>query len=170
MARQVTARRRMEWTVIPNGSNTFVADAVAQVSGSVNFAGAGNTILRMLGELLISQQVALVSTEIRLITSAIGLFSAEAIAAGVASMPSPSADPNWPWLWWNSTSLVHGVGALDVTSAGIGMRRIPFDVKTKRKIRSGESLVMLSNYSEVSGSTGTVTVTAAQTRVLAALP
>ncbi len=171
MARAFTRSTRMkkQWLNIPNNISDLSASATFIASGSLVFDSDVRTIMRMIGEIVVTPSTDLVDTEAALFTFGIGLFNAEAVVAGAASLSSPSGDPDYPWLWWYSTVLVAGPGGdLGELAQGALTNRIPFDVKSRRIVRPNETLVMVGNFSQTSGSAD-YHVGVAHTRVLLAL-
>ncbi len=88
------------WDSIAATQLTMTADGVHM--GSSGFApGLGPmTVLRMIGEYTIQPTAAITALDACRVTVAIGVVSSDAFAAGVGSMPDPSSEPDYPWLYW----------------------------------------------------------------------
>ena len=67
---------------------------------------------------------------------------AEAIAAGVGSLPSPEDDPDFEWLYYYQGAVINPQNAL--RDGPVSGGRVQFDVRGQRIMRSGESVVWLA--------------------------
>jgi len=171
MARRIITRARMkkQWTSMPNSTTALTSAGTSIISGNLAFTTDVSTILRMIGQLVVTPLTDFTTTERSILTVAIGLFNSEAVAAGAASLSDPVADSNYPWLWWKSMVFLNSVG-LDLGENALGglTTRESFDVKSRRIVRPNDSLVMVGNYAQVVGGAD-MTVDVAHTRVLIAL-
>ncbi len=167
MANRFAAKRRKIWSFIPGVSQSVTADATFGAGGSLGGFTA-HTVLRMLGEYVISLNNAAVADDTLAITMAIGVVSTDAVAAGVGSLPDPGAEPDYPWLYWADHVFHFPITGPDM-SVQSGSLRHSFDVRSMRKIKPRESLAFIGQYTDLSG-TPPVQVITAQTRVLLAMP
>jgi len=162
-------RMRKGWLPIGNGTSAMTANGTFQV-GFVNFTGPG-TVLRMLGEYIIHNTATVVADDAVLITVGIGLLSTDAIAvAAAAGLPDPGEEPEYPWLYWAEHPL-RFPKALSTTISGdsvSGVVRRSFDIRSMRKFKEREGLVVAVQYGNLAG-TPPITITMARTRVLVGL-
>ncbi len=71
-----------------------------------------------------------------------GVVSAEALAAGVASVPEPFTQSDWPgWLLWGSFADHFELGT--ASSLLPGSLQIPVDSKAMRKMGQNEALILV---------------------------
>ena len=148
-------RRKTQWggfgsntgTAVLPGFITLVAGTPAfassgiVVQGGLGFVDEEVTITRMIGHLSVAMGI---DTAVNSATVAVGCLVArnEAIAAGVASLPSPEDDPDSDWLFYAVIGLINPQNALrDGPSSSKGM---PFDVKGQRIVRAGEAPVWIA--------------------------
>ncbi len=157
-------RMAKEWAIIPGGLLDFTADATQIGSSILNLGPA--TVLRMLGEYAIGPVTAPVTLETAELTVAIGVASSDAVALGASAMPDPADEPNYPWLYWAQHSLFFTTTNLDPAGETASVRH-GFDVRSMRKIKPRESLVMVVQMTRVSG-TPDLRIVLGSTRVLVA--
>jgi len=138
-----------------------------QVVSALAFSTA-DTVLRMLGEYTIAPTTAPTALDRAILTMAIGVVSSDAFAVGASAVPDPASEPEYPWLFWASHALHFTGTSVDGGAAGISVRR-SFDVRSMRKMKPRESLIWVSEYSDLAGAPP-LTATAGITRVLLALP
>ncbi len=158
-------RIEKEWNNIPG--ITLALTAAATVSGSAFIPGTSITIMRMLGEYMIVNTGTIVAADGARVTVGIGVVSADAFAAGAASLPDPDGEPEYPWLYWASHSF-RFPKALSATISGdsvSGVIRRPFDIKSMRKMKPGQALVFIVQYADISGNPA-LTMEIAPTRLL----
>ncbi len=160
-------RMPKHWHFIASAIDNFTANG-AMLGGSLALDGPW-TVLRMLGEYLIhfSQGGTIVVGDTATIGVGIGVVSTDAVAAGAGSMPDPNTEAEYPWLYWAQ----HFVVALTANPAqvqdGVGVVRRSFDIRSMRKLKPRESLVVVLDYFD-NGGAPPVTVEFATTRVLVA--
>jgi len=134
--------RLTQWIGPPDQAYITVASTATVLISSVNFEDP-LTILRTRGWIGLLPQVTAADVTI---TGAVGMaiVSAEALAAGVASTPSPYRDSDWGgWFVWRTFSLEFQFA--DAT--GFIMRETGFEVDSKamRKVSPNEALIVSSN-------------------------
>ena len=152
MARQFAGRRQeKDWVSIPGIEVDMTAAGTFQ--GASFAAGSSVTVLRMLGSYVLAPTDGgtFAAGDSATITVAIGVVSSDAFAAGAASMPDPAGEPGYPWLFWKSSPLFFHSTNASVLGATPLMPRIDFDIRSMRKMKSGQSLTMVLEYSDVSG-------------------
>ncbi len=73
----------------------------------------------------------------------IGVVSAEAFTAGIASVPEPFSDGDWGgWFVWRSFG--HHYEVLDATSSLLGSWSMEIDSKAMRKVTPNEVMVVVA--------------------------
>ncbi len=147
-------RQRKHWHGIKGATVNFTASATA-ILGSFSLGERDPyTILRMLGQLLVwptGGGTFVASDEARL-TFGFGRMSADAVALGASAMPDPSSEPDYPWLWWYSTT-VNFEGSADAPGQEIAMTdRGEINSKAMRKIGPRQSLALIVQYTDINGS------------------
>ncbi len=121
------------------GGATVILSTAMIIGGAAGLLDEEVTITRLIGQ--ISAVVDLDSADTEG-SFAIGCYvtRAEAIAAGVASLPNPETDPDAEWLYYIA-GLVRNAAV--ATKDELSSMRQAFDVRGQRKVRSGETLVWL---------------------------
>jgi len=168
MARQFTRgpRRTKQWRMIESlGPRDFTAPATV-FQGSIAFSEAA-TVLRMLGEYVIGPTSAPVAGDDAAVAIGIGVVSTDAATVGGASMPDPDTEGEYPWLYWANHPLFYATTNVD-HAVGTGVVRRSFDIRSMRKIKPRESLVVVGEYTSASGNPP-VTFFMQDVRVLLAL-
>ena len=158
------ARRRKEWRSLPKSSMAFGAASTVNAS-QLAFTDAA-TVLRMLGEYTIAPSSAPAITDGAQITVAIGVISSD--AAATTTVPDLGAELEYPWLYWASHPLFYRTVTVS-QELGSGVVRVRFDVRSQRKMKPRESLVMIADYENLSGDPA-LAFYVGVTRVLVALP
>ncbi len=165
MARGRGSRMSKQWEII-QGAPQILSAGGTSIVGSLAPTEA-ITVIRMLGEYNIgigtAAPTALDEAQIGL---GICVVSTDAVLAGAASMPDPSDDIGYPWLFWADHFLFFPTNTQTNASRQSSVRR-SFDVHSMRKIKPSESLVFVVQYTDVVG-TPTIHVGVAATRVLTA--
>jgi len=82
----------------------------------------------------------------------IGVVSSDAATVGASAMPDPCDEPEYPWLYWASHPFGFNGTAVE-TALASGSVRKHFDIKSMRKIKPSESLVVIGQYADI-GSAG----------------
>jgi len=102
------------------------------------------------------------------ITHGFAVVSTDAAAvASAAGLPDPADEPGYPWLWWHQ-SRYNFQDATPDESIGRSLQRIPFDIRSMRKVKPRETLVMVHQYTTLAGAPP-MDVLEASTRVLVGL-
>jgi len=121
---------------------TLTTNAAATILGTSLAFAIPATILRMRGNILLNFDAAADNSR-QNIGIGIGIISSDAFAAGVASVPDPLAESDYPWLWWTVMPLVN-----DLQIAGESLQvcvaaRVEIDSKAMRKVKPGQSLAVI---------------------------
>ncbi len=127
---------------LATGTPVVVSQA-AVVAGSTGFVDEEVTVTRVLGHVMAGIRVATANAAV---TIAIGcaIVRLEALAAGVASLPSPEDDPDYEWLYYNVFPLANPVGT-GIHDGWPGASLVmPFDVRGQRIVRRGMTFVWLA--------------------------
>ncbi len=151
------SRRKTEWAgfgsetgtaELPSGVAVATATPAAILStGSIvanalGFFDQEVTIIRTIGMLMVNLNI---NTAVSQGSFAVGLYiaRAEAIAAGIGSLPSPEDDPDAEWLAHFSGTLINpNSTARDGPLSGI---QIPFDLRGQRIMKTGQSQVWIGH-------------------------
>ena len=165
MARPRTGfpRKDKSWTGLLFSTLLLTADST-NLAGSL-VAGEFVTIMRMIGEYLISPTVAPAADDAVVISVGFGIVSTDAFAAGAGSVPDPAAELEYPWLYWAEHPLSFDLSAAFTSVAGAV--RHSYDIRSMRKLKRGQSLARVVQYSNIGGNPP-VTVHMGGTRVLIA--
>jgi len=172
---QRSQRRLTAWELGPGGDDIATLDR-ADFTGSTSAiigSGAtplipGLTIIRLHGFLEVSLTAATSARDGFNWSAGICVVSLDSFTAGVASLPNPFTDIEWPgWMW-------HGNGAIRTAVAGLAVgdpthnpMLVPIESKSMRKFRLNEVIALVV----AAGETGTATMSVAgMTRMLAKLP
>jgi len=137
-------RRATSWDTGAGGTTpTVVSSGIAQFVGSAAAATTdGLTIVRTRGHLAMFLES--VTSAMDSLTGAfgIGIATSAAIAAGIASVPTPLTEQAWEgWMYWSSFTIL---GRTAVEADGVndsaGVIREVIDSKAMRKINSDMSI------------------------------
>jgi len=168
-------RRLTAWSLGPGGDDLPTLDRTAFSTNTGAIVGTGVTpvvpnltIVRIHGFMEVHLTAAAAQRGGFNLVAGIGVASADAFAAGEASLPNPFDDIDWPgWMWMGQSSIRTSVGALAVGDPERNGFIMPIESKSMRKLRLNEVLFLKVQ----AGETGTATVdVAALTRVLVKLP
>jgi hypothetical protein len=159
-----SARMPKEWNSLAGialgmtASNTFLGSSLA--------FNSSYTVLRMLGEYVITPTSSPQALDNAIVTVGIGVVSSDAYAVGASAVPDPASEPNYPWLYWASHPFFFGATGADPASEACSVRH-SFDVRSMRKLKARESLALVVEYADIAG-TPALKFTAGSTRVLLA--
>ncbi len=129
------------YTTLGVGVPAIISQALI-AGGAAGLLDEEGTITRMIGQ--ISAQLDAETADVQAtVAVGMGVFRDEAVAAGVASLPSPEDDPDFEWLFYG----VYGLGN-GPTTAGqndqLSSLRVDFDVRGQRIVRTGQNVVWLA--------------------------
>jgi len=156
-------RKEKQWGFLPliqldlTGDGTFGGSAIAFTSVQ--------TVLRMLGEYIISPTGVVSAADSCTIVVGLAKVSTDAAAVGASALPDPGAEGEFPWLYWMSHSFEYPTVASGEGGIVSGSLRKAMDIRTMRKFRPGESLVWVVQYINNAGNPP-MTLTLSHTRVL----
>ncbi len=150
MARQFSRGPRSvkEWLSIP-AINAGLVAAGTTGGAAVGF-NAPATILRMIGEYTIGPTTNTVANDAMTLTVAIGVVSTDAATLGATALPDPFSEPEYPWLYYQSHQLIFPTTSADPRSAQSSLRH-GFDIRSMRKVKPRESLVLFAEYTDLGG-------------------
>ena len=159
--------RRMakQWVALAATPLALTASATA-IGGSL-VATEAFTVLRMIGEYIISPTSAPTAGDQTRVIVGIGVVSADALAVGASAMPDPGAEAEYPWLYWADHPFFFNSTALGGSGDGPIEGRYEYDIKSMRKLKPREALVLVVEYSNITGNPP-LTFISGQTRVLTA--
>ena len=157
-----TPRRRRQWqdNIIQETTSSGTQDTDALIGGAITET-KGLTLVRLIIGINIHPVTPVDSgVDLQSVALGIGMFTAEAIAAGV--LPDPNVEDEQPvtgWLWRHQTIIG------EWPPAGV---RIDADIRSQRKVMYGGTQIVINNDAE-SGSAFSV-VTTGLIRALYLLP
>ena len=157
-------RRNKSWFFIDGASTSMTADGTFALNGLST--STQTTVMRCLGEYIITPTSAPAAADRCEVTVAIGVVSSDAFAVGASALPDPGSEPDYPWLYWQSHALFFPTTDPESGAAAASVRHT-FDVKSMRKINARESLILVAQYRDGNG-LPPVTLAAGSTRVLLA--
>ena len=139
-------RRGMFWEGAGNVlTPTTGASLVFTCVGETTLENVPNpTLIRIRGEVLVYLTAVGASGAQALASMGMIIQSKAAIAAGVASMPSPFTDIGSDWLWHYQVPLaLRGSIGADNEALGAHVARIYIDNKSMRKVEQNQALVFI---------------------------
>ena len=169
-SRSRSVSRQVSWEEGPQAVDVTVASSAGKLWTAVAVpTTAGLTVVRIRGFINVFQLTGTAAGDGFFGAFGIGITTDEAIAAGVASTPSPFEDEGWDgWIWhsyWDTRVITGTVS--DGVNAGAVFQRIEIDTKGMRKLKLGMTMFGASDQTE----SGTASVEYnASTRVLVKLP
>ncbi len=143
-------RMDKEWNALPGQKMDI---STGTVLGPALEPNTSATVLRMIGEYVLAAQAGgtFVAGDAVNIGVGIGVISSDAFAAGAGSVPDPSGEPEYPWLYWKKVPVFfRSAGVEDLASNAVTSRHA-FDIKSMRKMKPRESLVFIIDYGNLSG-------------------
>ena len=136
-------RMKKHWALIGSGVPTaFTADSTNVNAGTLAFDEAW-TVIRMIGEYIISPGGVLASTDEAMVGVAIGVAATDAVT--VTAIADPINEPGYPWLYY----AVHAFsfrGTGQDNAVGSQWVRRAFDIKSMRKVMPSQSLFICAQY------------------------
>jgi len=144
-----TRGRRMpkHWHAITGVEISMTSSAVF-AGGSLALDGPW-TAIRMLGEYIIGLDAAPTAQDACQIGVGIGVVSSDAAALGATALPDPITEPEYPWLYWTNHRFFFT--STDLLANVMGAVRVPFDIRSMRKLKPRESLAVVVEYSDIAG-------------------
>ena len=157
-------RKTKSWNGIARSVHTFTTGDTDFGSGFA--VGSTFTVMRAIGEYLISPTAAPTALDKAVIGLGLGIVSSDAFALGETAAPDPVVEFGYPWLYWASHMLFFPTTTAD-PAAMSGSVRKSFDVHGMRKLRQDQTLAWCVQYVDVVGAPP-VTVDIGETRLLLA--
>ena len=151
-----------QWTSIPGGSLNLSSNSTVGGPGLLAFT-APATILRVRGHVRVAFLAAgLTATDEAQVVFGLGLFSSDAVALGSTALPDPSAEAEFPWMWYGEATMYSPNADFGDPLVSV---HLEIDTKAMRKVQPGKSLAMVLQYVNASGIPG-LRVIYSQLRVL----
>ncbi len=141
-----TPRVPKEWSSIASASLSLTANGTF-LGASTTF-GFPSTVLRVISGITIGPTSAPAALDEAHVTVGLGVFSADAFAAGAT--PDPETEPQYPWLFWKHYSLFFPTTSAD-PSVLTGSVREMFDIRSMRKLKPREDVGWVVQYSDIAG-------------------
>ncbi len=134
------------WDAMPSVSAQLTADGSTAVAGLAFTSPA--TILRCRGSLLYSLDESQQVNDKMKVGLGLGIISSDAFTA--STLPDPSGEAEYPWLWWHEVQLGSDL-AVGINNLGQNVARIDLDTKAMRKIKPGQTLTLVTQYVDLTG-------------------
>ena len=153
MARNFQRGPRMakNWDTLGQPSTPIVLTAtVTGVDAGTLARDESWTVIRMIGEYLIVPAGAPVAGDHCSVGVGIAVVSSDAVAVGGSAMPDPLVDLGYPWLYWKAHMFNFQDSSGDIGGRGTAVR-VPFDIKTMRKVKPQETLAFIFEYIDGAG-------------------
>ena len=153
MARHFTRSQKKSklWGAVPAFSSGSISADVLLAGNSLAFTSP-QTVIRMLGEYIITPTVAPAAGDRATWTVGLAKVSTDAFALGATALPNPASPRDFPWLYWAEHAFALEVADLSVASQGLGsVLRHSFDVRSMRKFTANESLGLVVEYTNFGG-------------------
>ena len=96
------------------------------------------------------------------VTVGIGIVSTDAATLGATALPDPQDEPEYDWMWWRELNVKRIVQTAETDSDIAGTVRWVIDSKAMRKVKPGQSLIMIFQ----TGTTTAIDIEMEQLRVL----
>ena len=149
MAHSRGRRTDKAWVILPGDMIQSSATGTKLFAGSIAFSSPG-TILRCRGRISGTFDETAQVGDFLTTTFGLGIVSTDAATLGATAMPDPSGDGDYPWLWWETMDLRSSVAAAP-TAYGPSAKELEIDTKAMRRVKPGQSLVMVMEHSSASG-------------------
>ncbi len=137
------------WSAIPSGGVNMTASGTFTAGGGLSFSGPA-TLLRARGELIIGLDETSATGDQSKVGMGLAIVSTDAFTLGVTAFPDPSGEPEYPWMWWNEVSLLTNTATAG-KGLGTDVVRVELDTKAMRKIKPGETLTLVIQYTTIVG-------------------
>ncbi len=134
------------WDALPSVNQQLTADGTTAIA-ALAFAIPA-TILRCRGDVMYSlDESQQVNDKVKL-GLGLGIVSSDAFTA--ATLPDPSGEAEYPWLWWREIQLASDL-AVGINNLGKSVERVEIDTKAMRKVKPGQSLILATQYVDITG-------------------
>ncbi len=158
-----TARKAKVWDAVPGFTQLLTAAGTTAIAG-LSFSDP-STVIRMLGEYTISPTSAPTALDDVRIAIGIGKVSTDAFTLGATALPDPAGEAEYPWLYWAEHSFTYPSNSTSL--AGAASMRKAFDIRSMRKFTVRETLAVVIQYVDITG-TPLMTLSFGQVRCLLA--
>ncbi len=142
-------RRSKVWVGAISSAATAIAPGATGLFGLITEASleaqGKPTIARIRGTYNVYYDSAATSSGVTgamIVTCGICLVSTKAFAAGIASVPLPITNVEFPWIWWDSVMVGQDVRSA-VGFTEIGQTNRPIDSKAMRKVPPAHTLIFV---------------------------
>ncbi len=128
------------------GNNTLL------IPGKIDFT-VPRTILRIRGTGFVAFNAATTALDEAQVTIGVAVITSDAATVGSSAMPDPTDEADFPWLWYHvvrmfSPFVIDGTGSDD---SGALIARFDIDSKAMRRVKPGQALVAVTQYTDVTG-------------------
>ena len=153
-------RRKTLWSG-QDTVGTLVMGNVVRASAGVSIYPVGLealsvfTITRIIAELSVQFVASDAIGNIAIVYTGIIIVSAEAFAAGAASLPDPRTRQSDDWMYLGMQTLVASATGVN-TASGLSAKTMQLDLKGQRKTVPGETVVGVLAIDGLTGSTRTI--------------
>ena len=133
-------KRQVEWSGVADQGFISIGAGASVIISSLSFAEK-STIVRNRGILSVKSSQS--AADANLVGAmGVGIVSAEALAAGAASIPGPFSQAEWDgWMVWQPIAFAFEF--LDATGVLINTREFMIDSKAMRKVGANEAAVTM---------------------------
>ncbi len=138
------------WTSILS-VHTVLSGNITRAVAGLNFV-APSTILRCRGLLQCGLDVNTQIDDSVKLGFGLGIISTDGfVSQSTATLPDPSGEPEYPWLWWYELTLWSEATATGDPAFGSGTRMVEIDTKAMRRVKPGETLTLITQYADIIG-------------------
>ena len=143
-------RRVTEWGAGPlDAGGSLSATGKTLWSSSVSLASGSGTIIRTRGAGRFLLKTAAAAGDGFLIAVGLGLFTSDALAAGVASLPGPQSDIDWDGWFWHQVAVVQSVTATIADGVNAASATFQYEVDSKAMRKWDQGAMILAGVIEV---------------------
>ncbi len=143
-------RQRKHWHGSTNNS-LAITGASTVIASSLDITDPV-TILRCLGEVLVGPgNSGIVANDGMRVTFGLGLVTTDAFTVGATAMPDPASEPEFDWLWWYPVALRFPTADGSLVGIASESARIRLETKAMRRASHSETLVLLGQYEDITG-------------------
>ncbi len=143
-----------QWTAAP-GLISTISTATTFSSGALSFTSPA-TILRVRGYVQAMFDATKAAGDRLILTWGLGIVSTDAFTAGAGSLPDPASEPEYPWMWWGEMRLESQLAGPDGDAWGTANQRLEVDTKGMRRVKPGQTMVMVGQSTNVAGAPATL--------------
>ena len=148
-------QRQFIWSdVLLQASGTVAAGAKS--TGSLSALGmfaSGVTLIRTRGRVVATMITGAIS-DVTQYGIAIGIFSSDAFAAGVASLPGPLMDADYDWLWYLTGAFGPSLAGTEDERSMMTTISLELDSKAMRKLKPNQMVGFVAEAVAFNGAVG----------------